>query len=454
MPTGRRTPQVLIAVAAAVVFLSRLPFLGNGYGSDADAWRVANAARYIATFGEYQASRLPGYPLQELVCSLLWGWGGRAFAFNLATALLSVLCFVFFSLYLRGLQSRDFILGGLTLVFMPVTFIHSTDSMDYVWALAFILIGIYCLQRDRVVIAGAFLGLAIGCRITSGAMLVPATLMLIHQRGRLEGRHRAKLWLPHFAKLWLPTLLVGLSFYVPTASKYGTSFFTFVEGSSSAAKVIYEASFGVWGAFGSLAIVLSLIWMLIRRPGTAISIQAPKALVLSWLSGLLLYVGAFLRLPHEGGYLVPAIPFTILLLGRFLERRVFVAVCLALIVSSLVVSVEKTGAYPGGPVFRDYQIRKEIESVVAQTIRFGDGSAERRVIVSGWLLPMIQSRLGSDARGQTKYVGLITSSEFWDYRSRGHEIYYLPEMRAYNLQVHQIDLAKEGGKVVELSGGK
>jgi len=152
--------------------------------------------------------------------------------------------------------------------------------------------------------------------------------------------------------------------------------------------------------------------------------------------------------------LVPAIPFTILLLGRFLERRVFVAVCLALIVSSLVVSVEKTGAYPGGPVFRDYQIRKEIESVVAQTIRFGDGSAERRVIVSGWLLPMIQSRLGSDARGQTKYVGLITSSEFWDYRSRGHEIYYLPEMRAYNLQVHQIDLAKEGGKVVELSGGK
>ena len=66
------TTTLVIFGVSIVIFLSRLLFLENGYGSDADAWRVANVARYIATTEQYMASRLPGYPLQEIFYSFIW----------------------------------------------------------------------------------------------------------------------------------------------------------------------------------------------------------------------------------------------------------------------------------------------------------------------------------------------------------------------------------------------
>ena len=49
------------------VLLSRLPFISDGYGLDGDSWAVALTARNIHDTGSYEASRLPGYPVQELL---------------------------------------------------------------------------------------------------------------------------------------------------------------------------------------------------------------------------------------------------------------------------------------------------------------------------------------------------------------------------------------------------
>ncbi|MEP6937397.1 MAG: hypothetical protein ABI871_04945, partial [Chthoniobacterales bacterium] len=64
-----RSACILMLVGVA---LSRLPFLDAGYGVNVDAWRVARAARHIAQTGEYEASRFPGYPVHEIVCSWFW----------------------------------------------------------------------------------------------------------------------------------------------------------------------------------------------------------------------------------------------------------------------------------------------------------------------------------------------------------------------------------------------
>ena len=73
------------AALFAVVLLSRLPFVGVEYGREFDAWRVARAAQHIAETGEYETSRAPGYPVQEIVCSLIWRGGPRALDFGLLT---------------------------------------------------------------------------------------------------------------------------------------------------------------------------------------------------------------------------------------------------------------------------------------------------------------------------------------------------------------------------------
>ena len=58
-----------------VVLLSRLPFLGAGYGLHWDAWGNAKIAQQIAETGRYAMARVPGAPAYELTTAL-FSWGG------------------------------------------------------------------------------------------------------------------------------------------------------------------------------------------------------------------------------------------------------------------------------------------------------------------------------------------------------------------------------------------
>lgn len=142
----------------------------------------------------------------------------------------------------------------------------------------------------------------------------------------------------------------------------------------------------------------------------------------------------------------------ILLLGRFLPRRVFVLTCLALIGSSFVLSIEKAGVYSIGPIFRDGQVRREMKTLVDAALRSGSDSNEKRVLATGWYLPLILAQLGSDTDRLTKYVGLLSGTDLQQYRSAGYEIYYLPEIREYNLRIHKVDLAEKGVRAFDVPG--
>jgi hypothetical protein len=90
-----------VIILTFVVFLSRVPFLGYGFGNNPDGWRVANAARSIAFSGNYSFSRPPGHPFQELFYSLMWD--ASPTMFNVITAMFSVGVFIFFYLSLAKL---------------------------------------------------------------------------------------------------------------------------------------------------------------------------------------------------------------------------------------------------------------------------------------------------------------------------------------------------------------
>ena len=133
---------------AVIVFVSRIPFLTPGYGFDFDAWLVFRAARYIALHGTYVVSRVEGHPVQEYAYSLFY-WSGPI-VLNGTTALFSVAAAVLFALILRKLNIKYYFLGGLTLAFIPVVYINSCNTMDYVWALALILGAFYALMNNTI----------------------------------------------------------------------------------------------------------------------------------------------------------------------------------------------------------------------------------------------------------------------------------------------------------------
>ena len=139
-------------LVAAVVMVSRLPFLSAGYGWDSDAWRVAAVAHWIGATGHYAASRFPGNPVHELLCALLAR--GGPWALNGISALASALGAGCFALLLRRLDVRHATLGAFALAATPAFYLASVTTMDYALTLGLLLAALERAHAGRARTAG------------------------------------------------------------------------------------------------------------------------------------------------------------------------------------------------------------------------------------------------------------------------------------------------------------
>ncbi len=429
-----------------LVLLSRLPFLGAGYGDINDAWRVANAAREIGITGRYTASRFPPHPVQEIACSVLWRQG--PLLLNGATALLSAVAVLFFALSIRRLGIGSVLPASAALALAPVIFVNSTNATDYLWALSFILGSLYFVLDRKPILSGVFLGLAIGSRITSGAMLLPLGLLLI-QREKPGSR------LGPLARFAGSACLVGAATFAPVFRTYGFRFFTFSEGSHpSVFDIIRRASVDLWGNLGVCAILLALAWQFLRRKSAVdTSGLAPerRQQVLLWLLTIGLYGAAFLRLPYLAAYMIPAVPFALLVLATLLPGSIFRVVCLAVVLSSFV-NVGKRGL-SAGPIFVDRKSRLEGMAYTQRIVDLGRRLPNPSVIVAGHWLPKVEVYVRGGREGQVEYAWLLDANSARNYRDRGFDIYFLPRQREYNLSYYGVDLAAYGAMPLVASSG-
>ena len=469
---GRGTPGStagggrLFLTVAAVTFASRLPFLGAGYGSDPDAWRVANAARAIAASHHYVASRLPGFPVQEILSALLWR--GGPWLLNGASALLLALGAGCFALTLRRLGSRDATLGALALASTPVIYIASVSTLDYAWALAALLAALDQALRGRAARAGLLTGLAAGCRLSSLAAVIPFAILLADER---EGRGAR---LARFALVLVAAAAVALA---PAYLTYGAGFLRVYEhGYPRLLYVAKNASVDVWGIPGTLALIgAALAWALGGRPPRhAASAPAPaeRRVVVAALAGIAVFGAAFLRLPHEAGYLIPAIPFVLLLLATVFARPAFVAMCVALLVSPWCLKVSEGGkpdspppsalaigiprGHPRltldvlhGPLAHDHLRRLRAMSYADRVIARAANLGGRTVIAAYEWLPMIRERLRGDSIGEVRFDYVPAPAEMTRLRSAGVRVFLLPGAEEESRRVNGASLIDLGAAPLE-----
>ncbi|NLD73623.1 MAG: hypothetical protein GX649_13020 [Chloroflexi bacterium] len=426
---------------------SRLPFLGEGYGTDPDAWRVVGAARHIAETGEYAYSRAPGYPLQELTYALAWRLtppAARPVVFNGLTALLSAAAAGALTAILLALRhdAMGAVLGGLALAATPVVYLNSVNAMDYVWALALFLGALCALLRGRPLGAGVLLGLAVTCRITSGALLAPLGVLA------WGGGPRGDRW-GRLAQLVGGTLAVAGIGYLPVVLRYGPGFFTFYEkGYPSLPAVWQRGGPDVWGVVGAVALALAALLgvaevLLVRRAP-----RRPGRQMVAWALGALLVVGAYLRLPHEAGYLAPLVPLVLLLAHGALRRAVFAGLCVALIISPFA-DVPAPWVGEGGrgaSILQDARARAAGQRYTEWVLAAGDGLAPPAVVVAGPELPRVQADPRCGAREDLQYVYSLDAAEYADYVSRGYRVYYVPGLSEYNAFHFGFDLAGAGAQ--------
>lgn len=321
------------AVLAFIFVLVRLPWIFSGYGAETDAYRVALSGLHLFRDGEYLPSRLPGYPVHELLMAPLV-WLGGSVATNTATLLASLVGVLIFARIVRATKQPCAGLVVIAFAFTPFLIVNSVATKDYMWALTFMLAAYLLAIEDRPLWSGVLLGLGVGCRITTGAFALPLLLLFL-QRRPPSGRGEIGAKLPSAVRFLAGLGVVSFLVFLPVTLQYGTRFLNYANSYISPDIVIRSIGQYSIGAFGALAMLaaLALSWRgLLRLPDLA----RRDVHVQIWLLTIILYGLAFLRLPVDIAYLIPVYPFAYLLLGRVMDRRLLAAVVAVIIFSGFI----------------------------------------------------------------------------------------------------------------------
>jgi hypothetical protein len=239
--------------------------------------------------------------------------------------------------------------------------------------------------------------------------------------------------------------VVALATFVPVLHRYGWTFLTFFEHPTAAGTVLERGSVALWGRLGTVAILLSLVWWAARIASRRARVRSSPergTVFLVCITSIALYAIAFVRLPHLPGYLIPAVPFVLLLLATLLERPAFRIVCVAVALSSFL-TVGRSGL-SAGPILEDHSYRVEGVNYTRRVLELGRTLSRKTVIVAGHWLPKIEFYEPGGRTGPVQYVYLLDADALRSLQKQGFDVFFLPGQREFNLAAHGIDLLALG----------
>jgi hypothetical protein len=275
-------------------------------------------------------------------------------------------------------------------------------------------------------------------------MLAPLVLTLF-------ASHRIPHAILNAAKLVAGTAVTAAIVFLPAWLTYGSAFLTFSDQLRypDTLVVIQRATEGIWGRLGffgiALAIASRLLWPHAEALETPLRKAVPRQLVCAWVLTVSLYFVAFLRLPHQSGYLIPAVPFVLLVLVHFVPRPLYRGTCVLLILSSFV-TVGRHGVHEG-PIFVDRQTRREDVWFVGKLIETIRGLPDGSLVVVGWYLPLIEASAADPGQAAdidrtvlARVLYLVDGPTLDALSGSGTKVYYLPQVREFNRARYGVDL--------------
>ena len=409
------------------MLLSRLPFLGLGFGVEPDGWRTAANAARIAATGVYSASRLGANPVHEIGAALLFG--GNVWWVTVAAALATSVAAGALALTIWRIRGEQSILLGLALGFVPVVFIASTGGKDYPWTLAFLALSTWTALEDRPVWSGAAFGLAVGCRLSVAPMgLIPLILLI--------GRSQPKRLRQAIKLIVTIAVTAGLA-YLPVFYQYGFAFIGYTWTPPLTLKrFVVRGLLDVWGLVGLVSLgaaAASALWSRSTAVFPARSaLPSAQWRWIAWSLGVAVPAALFMRFPSHAGYWIPAIPFVLLMAAERLRPRFAQVFGLALVLSPFVAglqpiqtdeSVEATwGIRTGparleplrGPVLYDHARRRARLRIVHRAIQQMETLNVGTTVIVGPWRPMLTVLTPSQTLNRLRLQYLPNPAELTD----------------------------------------
>ena len=448
-----RIPYILILVLSFI--LTRIPLLNLGFGIDADAWRIANSAFDLKYSHIYHTSRFPGYPFPEYVNSLIIGHGWLAT--NSATMLLSLISIIFFAWILKDLNVKNKGLLVLTYAFFPILWINSTNTMDYMWAMTFVVIAWFFVLRKKYVLAGLMMGLAVGSRITSVILLPSFTYLIFSEDKKIK----------NMLYFNITVAIVSFFLFLPLFLQYGVKFITYYPGKMTIMERIFWTVVKIVSFLGPTPAFFALILLFLTAKELFRKIVERDKEILFLLSAILMIFILFIKAPFEREYLIPMVPFGLLLINKICRKELIILLCFLILLNAFV-SFPAVKRNNEGKItisaFGNGMIKRNIEERTEQldyTKRLIDANISHAVVIVRTYLPVLSyldenvsysksHKMMGDANYEKKgvwnfkkdiwYRYLVPLDELQDLQSRGYTIYYIKGIREYTKKCYNFDL--------------
>ena len=451
-----KSPHIFILISSFVI--SRIFLLNLGFGADGDAWNIANSAFDLRYLHTYHTSRAPGYPLPEYVNSLIidHGW----IATNSMTMILSLISVIFFARILKDLNVKKKGLLVLTYAFLPVLWINSTNTMDYMWALTFIVITWFFILKKQYALAGLMMGLAIGSRITSVILILPFLYLIWAENRKIKD-------IIYFG---MATVTVSSLLFLPLFLQYGLNFLTYYPIEMTKIELIIKAGKNGTKLFGRGAALFGLIALLLSAKTLFREIVEKDKDTIFIGSAIILICILFIKAPYEPEYLIPMIPFGLLLMNKICRKELIVIFCILLLLNSFVSFPIMGKNNEGNLTVRtidDGMIKRNIEERTEQidhTQRLIDtidtNVINHSVVLLGWQFTYFSYLYKNDLQMNNKkiitlyahrrslrncemdiwYKDLVPLDELQELQGKGYTFYYLKEVREITKDVYGYDL--------------
>lgn len=329
------TKPPFIYILFLTFLATRIPLLNLGYGYDGDAWRVAVSAYVLKNYNIYHTSRFPGYPLPEFVNSVYinYGW----IATNSVTMILSFLSVFFFAKIITYLKVKNKGMLTITYAFMPILWINSTNTMDYMWGLSLLIISWYLLIKEHYLLSGAIMGLAISCRCTLVMFLLPINYLMWENTKNIK----------EIIRFNLVAGIISATIYAPLWTKYGLGFLTYASANFTFIHYIETLGYNVYSGFGILPIITCLVGFFFSAKKLIVKVINKDKYIIFLLLSIVPTIVLYFKVPYEAGYLIPAIPFGLILIEKLYNNKLFVLLCIFLLVNSIItvgaISIDNNG---------------------------------------------------------------------------------------------------------------
>ena len=309
----------------AVIAAAGIPVLTAGYGADPDAWLVASAAEKIWSGGHYAVSRFPGYPLHEIVSAPLVGLGGCALS-NAGT-LLAALFAAALWYRIAGTLGKNPLTLFFSLLCAPLVLTNAATTMDYLWSLALLLAALDAALERRVTAAGIFTGLAAGFRPSNLTLALALFTLVALRGGRGDGIRYLVAAGTTAAAAFLPLLVTyggPLQWFALTSAEMGDVHPAFTAR-------IFEFAYRAVYAAGPLAFVALAATAFRGKDRLRVAVRQGDPVLVSCLIAVAVMTVQFFALPLDRAYLLPALPFALLLADSLSSPRMSLVLFLCIV---------------------------------------------------------------------------------------------------------------------------